>query len=88
MVEPSAPRPGSITTRALTILILDSRKGQNGLSGHTDWSVTARHYARWTAGDHYVEPEKLGPGEVPADLLSRFSNELSPPQPAQVSESC
>lgn len=40
--------------------------------GHADWSVTARHYARWTAGDQYVEPERLLPGEVPADLLARF----------------
>ena len=39
--------------------------------GHSDWSVTARHYARWTAGDYYVEPERLKSGEVPADLLSR-----------------
>ena len=39
--------------------------------GHSDWSVTARHYARWTAGDYYVEPERLEAGEVPADLLSR-----------------
>lgn len=41
--------------------------------GHADWSVTARHYARWTAGDQYVEPERLAPGEVPADLLARFT---------------
>ena len=40
--------------------------------GHADWSVTARHYARWTAGDQYVEPERLQHGEVPADLLARF----------------
>jgi hypothetical protein len=40
--------------------------------GHADWSVTARHYARWTGGDRYVEPERLLPGEVPADLLARF----------------
>jgi integrase len=40
--------------------------------GHADWSVTARHYARWTGGDCYVEPERLLPGEVPADLLARF----------------
>jgi len=40
--------------------------------GHADWSVTARHYARWCGGDAYVEPERLRPGEVPADLLARF----------------
>jgi len=40
--------------------------------GHADWSVTARHYARWCGGDGYVEPERLLPGEVPADLLARF----------------
>ena len=41
--------------------------------GHADWSVTARHYARWTGGNYYIEPELLQPGEVPADLLARFS---------------
>ena len=40
--------------------------------GHSDWSVTAKHYARWTGGDYYVEPQPLLPGEVPADLLARF----------------
>ncbi len=32
--------------------------------------VTARYYARWTE-DGYREPMRLGPGEVPADLLAR-----------------
>ena len=41
--------------------------------GHADWSVTARHYARWTGGDYYVEPQRLEQGEVPADLLGRFT---------------
>lgn len=40
--------------------------------GHANWSVTAQHYARWTGGDAYIEPERLEPGEVPADLLARF----------------
>jgi len=43
--------------------------------GHADWSVTARHYARWVGGNHYVEPARLAPGEVPADLLARFEAE-------------
>ena len=40
--------------------------------GHSNWAVTAQHYARWTGGDVYIEPERLGPGDVPADLLARF----------------
>jgi hypothetical protein len=43
--------------------------------GHADWSVTARHYARWCGGDGYVEAERLLPGEIPADLLARFKVE-------------
>jgi hypothetical protein len=45
--------------------------------GHADWSVTARHYARWVGGNHYVEPARLAPGEVPADLLARFEADHS-----------
>jgi len=41
--------------------------------GHSDVSVTARHYARWTGGDEYREPVRLLPDEVPADLLARFA---------------
>ena len=48
--------------------------------GHADWSVTARHYARWIGGGHYVEPERLPPGDVPSDLLARFTVR-SPDQP-------
>ena len=40
--------------------------------GHSNWAVTAQHYARWTGGDAYIEPDRLDPGEVPADLLGRF----------------
>src|SRR5262249_16420136 len=39
--------------------------------GHATWAVTAHHYARWIPGD-YVEPTRLEPGEVPADLLARL----------------
>ncbi len=41
--------------------------------GHSNWAVTAQHYARWTGGDAYIEPDRLAPGEVPADLLGRFT---------------
>jgi integrase len=40
--------------------------------GHSDVSTTARHYARWVGGDEYLEPLRLEPGDVPADLLSRL----------------
>ena len=38
--------------------------------GHSDVSITARHYARWTGGDDYRSPLDVREGEVPADLLS------------------
>ena len=41
--------------------------------GHADHNVTARHYARWIPKE-YVEPMRLLPGEVPADLLARLSS--------------
>jgi integrase len=46
--------------------------------GHSDVSVTARHYARWAGGDAYRRPLEVREDEVPADLLSRVS-EKSPP---------
>jgi len=36
--------------------------------GHSDVSVTARHYARWAGGDGYRSPLTVGEHEVPADL--------------------
>jgi len=41
--------------------------------GHSDVSVTARHYARWAGGDAYRSPLEVHEGEVPADLLSRLA---------------
>jgi integrase len=41
--------------------------------GHSDVSVTARHYARWAGGDAYRSPLEVAEGEVPADLLSRLA---------------
>lgn len=41
--------------------------------GHSDVSVTARHYARWAGGDAYRSPLEVREGEVPADLLSRLA---------------
>jgi len=40
--------------------------------GHADVAVTARHYAKWCAGDVYRAPLPLESGEVPADLLARL----------------
>ena len=41
--------------------------------GHTDVSVTARHYAKWAGDDSYRHPLEVGEDEVPADLLSRLA---------------
>ncbi len=46
--------------------------------GHSDVAVTARHYARWIEDDHYREPMRIEPGEVPADLLARLALESDP----------
>jgi hypothetical protein len=40
--------------------------------GHADIAVTARHYAKWCAGDSYRAPLEVREGEVPADLLARI----------------
>ena len=45
--------------------------------GHARPTVTADHYARWIEGDEYREPMALEPGEVPADLLARLSENCS-----------
>jgi hypothetical protein len=46
--------------------------------GHGGVSITERHYAKYlgVGGDEfvYVEPLRLEPGEVPADLLSRLQD--------------
>jgi len=41
--------------------------------GHSDVSVTARHYARWAGGDSYRSPLEVSKDEVPADLLARLA---------------
>ncbi len=41
--------------------------------GHSDVSVTARHYARWAGGDSYRSPLEVSDDEVPADLLARLA---------------
>ena len=46
--------------------------------GHADVAVTAHHYARWIEDDHYREPMRIEPGEVPADLLARLALESDP----------
>jgi integrase len=49
--------------------------------GHSDVSVTARHYSRWVGGDDvYRPPIALELGEIPADLLARLADSpQSPP---------
>src|SRR4030095_1549765 len=49
----------------------------SGQLAHAGESVTARHYAKFIgAGDEhvYVEPTRLAPGEIPADLLARLGD--------------
>src|SRR5262249_55091718 len=44
--------------------------------GHADVAVTAQPYAQGNGGgdgDLYIEPPRLLPGEVPADLLARLT---------------
>ena len=41
--------------------------------GHSDVSVTARHYAKWAGGDGYRNPLEVRDDEVPADLLTRLA---------------
>ncbi len=48
--------------------------------GHSDVSITARHYARWAGGDGYRRPLEVGKDEVPADLLARLAAD-SPQNP-------
>ncbi len=52
--------------------------------GHSDASVTARHYARWAGGDAYRSPLEVREDEVPADLLSRLAAK-SPQSPHSAS---
>lgn len=53
--------------------------------GHSDVSVTARHYARWAGGDSYRNPLTVREDEVPADLLARLAKK-SPQIPHTVSQ--
>ena len=52
--------------------------------GHSDVSVTARHYARWAGGDAYGTPLEVREDEVPADLLARLASK-SPQSPHSAS---
>jgi integrase len=49
--------------------------------GHSDVSVTARHYAKWIDDDADRRPMEVGEGEVPADLIARIADES--PHPAE-----
>ena len=41
--------------------------------GHSDVSVTARHYAAWVAEDEYRDPVHLDADELPADVLAKIA---------------
>ena len=43
--------------------------------GHSDVSVTARHYAKWVDDGAYRHPLAVGECEVPADLIARIATE-------------
>jgi integrase len=45
--------------------------------GHADVAVTAKHYARWVAGDDYRDPMVREAGELPADFLARLLTNCS-----------
>ena len=47
--------------------------------GHADVSVTARHYAKWAAGEEFRAPIQVKTGEVPADLLARLPKSQQSP---------
>lgn len=56
--------------------------------GHANAQITGEHYARWIPQD-YVEPLRLRPGEVPADLLARLEESpqsCAQPRPTMQSE--
>jgi hypothetical protein len=56
--------------------------------GHGKTTVTERHYAKYLPdGDVYQEPERLAPGEVPADLLARLPDGAERPQTSQIPDS-
>ncbi len=46
--------------------------------GHSNWAVTAEHYARWVPEVDGMEAPRLQPGEVWPDLLARVMEEDSP----------
>ncbi len=44
--------------------------------GHGSIAITEKSYAKWCFGDEYVEPIRLSPSELPADLLSRHYDQI------------
>jgi hypothetical protein len=56
--------------------------------GHGGVSVTEQHYAKYLGveGDEfvYVEPARLAPGEIQADLLARLADCSQPARTADV----
>ena len=55
--------------------------------GHSDVSVTARHYAKWIEDDAYRRPLVVGEGEVPADFIARIADESPHKSPHRAEES-
>ena len=44
--------------------------------GHASIATTLKHYAKWCDGDDYVDPVRLSPSQLPADLLSGHSDQI------------
>ena len=44
--------------------------------GHSKTATTEKYYTKWCHGDDYVEPIRLSPGELPADLLARDFDQI------------
>ena len=43
--------------------------------GHSSISTTLKHYAKWCHGDDYVDPIRLSPSQLPADLICVHSDQ-------------
>ncbi len=46
--------------------------------GHASTAITEKHYAKWCHGDDCVDPVRLSPCDLPADLLAAsFDQEMT-----------
>ncbi len=51
--------------------------------GHATVAVTEKSYAKWCHGDDYVDPVRLSPADLPADLLTSTSDQKVTRKPAR-----